>query len=48
MKGSAIVIICLDESLSMFNEKKDFEKAVSGGKELEQYLKANHLNPEKV
>jgi hypothetical protein len=29
----------------MFNSNKDFEKSVAGGKELEQYLKKNHINP---
>jgi hypothetical protein len=44
MYEKSIVIICLDDSGSMFNDQKDFEKAVNGGKEVEKYLKDNHKN----
>jgi uncharacterized protein with von Willebrand factor type A (vWA) domain len=44
MYEKAIVIICLDDSGSMFNDQNDFEKAVNGGKLVEKYLKDNHKN----
>ena len=46
MTDASIVIICLDDSGSMFNLNRDFDKAVAGGKELEKYLKKNHINPD--
>jgi hypothetical protein len=47
MTDSSIVILCLDKSKSMsyWGWKKDYENAVASGKKLEQYLKANHINP---
>jgi hypothetical protein len=48
MQEKFIVIICLDDSNSMFNDEKDFEKAVDGGKEVEKYLKNNHENQSQV
>ncbi len=42
MNEKLIVIICLDDSKSMFNDQNDFEKAVDGGKLVEKYLKNNH------
>ena len=42
------MIICLDDSASMFNEQKDFNKAVEGGKKVEKYLKDNHKNQSQV
>ena len=48
MNEKSIVIICLDDSDSMFNKNKDFEKAVNEGKEVEKYLKNNHKNLSQV
>ncbi len=51
MKEKSIVIICLDDSASMFinyndmtKKNEDFDKAVIGGKEVEKFLKNNHKN----
>ena len=55
MKEKSIVIICLDDSASMFYDlenyeikKDDFNKAVVGGKEVEKFLKNNHKNQSQV
>lgn len=49
MNEKSIVILCLDDSNSMFYDlhdtkikKDDFEKAVIAGKEVEKFLKNNH------
>ncbi len=55
MIEKSIVIICLDDSSSMFIDENnllidenDFQKAVDGGKEVEKYLKNNHKNQSQV
>ena len=48
MHEKSIVIICLDDSRSMFFLSWDFEKAVEGGKQVEKFLKDNHKNQSQV
>ena len=50
MYDKSIVVINLDESGSMFTHPppSNFEKAVTGGKEVEAFLKKKHVDPKNV